>query len=74
VCVRAFDGGAYVNASEDLRDRSALLGEFTVDRRVTALDTMAHAQQLVVIVHAGDLQVSLPSTHIDDFFELVGAR
>lgn len=57
-----------MNTSEDLRDRIALLREFTIDRSVVALDTMAHAQQLVVISHARDLQFSLPSTHIDYFF------
>jgi hypothetical protein len=57
-----------VNTSEDLRNRSALLGEFTINRCVTALDTMAHAQKLTVIAHAGDLQVGLPSTYIDYFF------
>jgi hypothetical protein len=60
--------GAYVNTSEDLRNRIALLGEFTINRSVTALDTMAHAQKLMVISHASDLQVSLASTHIDYFF------
>jgi hypothetical protein len=61
-------GVTYVNTSEDLRDRIALLREFTVDRSVAALDTMAHAQQLMVIPHARDLRVSLPSTNIDYFF------
>jgi hypothetical protein len=63
-----------VNTPEDLRDRIALLGEFTINRRVTALDstvTMAHAQKLMVIAYSSDLQVSLPSTCIDDFFQLV---
>lgn len=43
-----------MNASEDLRNRIALLSEFTIDRSVTALDTMAHAQKLLVISHASD--------------------
>jgi len=54
-----------VNISEDLRNRSALQGEFTINRSVTALDTMAHAQKLTMIAHASDLQVRLPSTYID---------
>ena len=32
-----------MNTPEDLRDRIALLSEFTINRRVAALDTMAHA-------------------------------
>jgi hypothetical protein len=57
-----------VNTSKDLRDRIALLGEFTINRSVPTLDTMAHVQKLMVISHAGDLQVRLPSTYIDYFF------
>jgi len=60
-----------VNIPEDLRDRIALLSEFTINRRVAALDTMAHAQKLMVISNASDLQVRLPSTYIDYFFQLV---
>lgn len=57
---------------EDLSNRSALLREFAMDRRVPALDTSAHAQEIPVVTHARDLQIRLPSAHIDDLFELHG--
>jgi hypothetical protein len=57
-----------VNDSEDLRNRGALSGELAIDRRVTALDALAHAQKFMVVSHAGDLQFSLPSAYIDYLF------
>lgn len=57
-----------MNTSEDLRNRIALLGEFIINRRVTALDTITHVQKLMVIAHASDFRVNLPSTYIDYFF------
>jgi hypothetical protein len=46
----------------------ALLGELAVDRRVTARKVLAHAQKLMAVAHAGNLQVSLPSAYIDYLF------
>lgn len=60
-----------MNTLEDLCDRSALLGEFTINRRVTVLDAMTHVHKFIVIAHASNLRVSLPSTYIDYFFQLV---
>lgn len=57
-----------MNDPEDLRNRGALLGELAIDRRVTALDALAHAQKLMVVPHAGDLQLTLPSPYIDYLF------
>lgn len=57
-----------MNTSKGLRNRSALLGELTINRLVATLDTMAHAQQLMMVAHAIDFQVSLPSAYIDYFF------
>lgn len=57
-----------MNTSKDLRNCSALLGELTINRLVATLDTMAHAQQLMMVAHAIDFQVSLPSAYIDYFF------
>ena len=58
--------------SEDLGNRSALLGELAIDRGVAALDALAHAQELSVVAHARNFQVGLPSTYIDYLFKLVG--
>jgi hypothetical protein len=57
-----------VNTPEDLRNRIPLLCEFKINRCVAALDTIAHAQKLMMIAHASDLRVSLRSTYIDYFF------
>jgi hypothetical protein len=59
---------------KDLSNRSALLRELAMDRRVPALDTSAHAQELPVVTRARDLQIRLPYAHVDDLFELHGAR
>ena len=61
----------YVNNPEDFSNRGALLGELAIDRCVTALDALAHAQKLTVVAYAGDLQVHLPSAHIDYFLQLI---
>jgi len=57
-----------VNTSKHLPNRSALLGELTIDRCVIALDTLTHAQKLMMIAHASDLQIGLPSAYIDYLF------
>jgi hypothetical protein len=60
--------GPYVNTTKYFRNRSALLGELTSDRCVIALDTLAHAQKLMMIADASDLQIGLPSAYIDYLF------
>jgi hypothetical protein len=59
-----------VNDSEDFGDRGTLLCELAVDRRILALDTSAQAQEFSVVAHARDLQIRLPSAHIDQPFQL----
>jgi hypothetical protein len=54
-----------VNNPEDLGNRSSLLGELAIDRCITALDALSHAQKLTVVAHAGNLQLHLPPAHID---------
>ena len=60
----------YVNNSEDLGDRCALLCELATDRRVLALDTLAQSQQFSVVTQSRDLKVRLPFAHIDQPFQL----
>jgi hypothetical protein len=60
----------YVNNSEDLGDRGALLCELAIDRHVLALDTLAQSQQFSVVTQSRGLQVRLPFAHIDQPFQL----
>ena len=60
-----------MNNPEDFSNRGALLSELAIDRCVATLDALAHAQKLTVVAHAGDLQVHLPSAHIDYLLQLV---
>ena len=57
-----------MNDSEDLRNGSSLLGELAIDRHVTALNMLAHAQKLMVVTHAGDLQLTLSLAYADHHF------
>jgi hypothetical protein len=59
-----------MNDREDLGDRGALSSELAIDRGVLALDALPQAQEFSVIAHAGDLQVGLPSAHVDYLFQL----
>ena len=60
-----------MNNPEDFSNRGALLGELAIDRCVTALDALTHAQKLTVVTHASDLQVHLPSAYIDYLLQLI---
>lgn len=59
---------AYMNYREDLGDRGALSSELAIDRGVLALDALPQAQEFSVIARTGDLQVGLPSAHVDYLF------
>jgi len=61
---------AYMNNREDLSDRGALSSELAIDRGVLALDTLAQAQEFSVVAHPRDLQIGLPSSHVDNLFQL----
>ena len=62
--------GAYVNNSEDLGNRSALLRKLMMDHRVPTLDTPTQAHEFSMIAHAGNLQITLPSAYINQLFQL----
>ena len=68
VQLREKGAGTYMNDSEDLRNGSSLLGELAIDRHVTALNMLAHAQKLMVVTHAGDLQLTLSLAYADHHF------
>ena len=59
---------AYMNNREDLGDRGTLSSELAIDRGVLALDALPQAQEFSVIARTGDLQVGLPSAHVDYLF------
>ena len=60
-----------MNHLEDLSDRSALLGELAIDRRVLALDASAQAQEFSMVAQTRSLKVRLPSAQVDQPFQLV---